>query len=433
MKTPFYTEDVKLEPYWWEAAPRPFVAPAVLPSNVDVAIVGSGYTGLNAALTLARGGRSVCVFESGRPGEGASSRNGGGFGFGLRLPFGRLIGRVGLARAKALYGGHTESRQYLVHLVASEGIDCRLVENGRFTGAHAPGHYEAMGRDLELQKTHLGTDGEMVPRAEQNRVIGTDHYHGGRLLDHGGYLHPALYHRGLLDLVSKAGALLAAHTAVDGIRREGGGFTLATRGGAVAARDVIVATNGYTGRFDRWLRRRLIPIQSQIIATEPLAGGLVERLLPDKRMIGDTCNLSHYYRPSPDGERILFGGRAGGTEIGDPRRSGAHLYRRMTALFPDLAGTRVTHSWAGFIAYTFDTLPHITRRDGIHYAAGYCGSGVTLATYFGHKLGLRILGAPEAATPFDELSFPTRPLYGGRPWFLPPVMLFLGLRDRLRL
>ena len=432
MTAPFYADDVKLEPYWWEAAPRPRPVCATVPGRVDVAIVGAGYTGLSAGLAIARAGRSVVVFEAGDPGEGASSRNGGGFGPSIKIPFGRLAAKVGVEPTKAFFREALRAQDYLAEFIESEGIDCHFAKVGRFTGAHRPKDYDDMGRDLDLQRRHLGVEAEMVPKAEQHREVGTDHYYGGRLLHYGGSLHPALYHQGLLDRVVRAGVVVAWSTPVTGIRSEAGGFTVAAGGAAVSARDVVVATNGYTGPLSPWLRRRIIPIQSQIIVTEPMAPEVMDRLIPNRRMLGDTCRLHHYYRPTPDGTRLLFGGRAGAWEA-DPRGSGAHLYGRMTALFPDLKDVRITHSWTGFTGYTFDMMPHMGVHDGVHYAVGFCGSGTAMALYLGHKIGLRVLGSPEAANVFDNRHYPTRPLYRGNPWFLPPLLLYYGWRDSMRL
>ncbi|MSO84809.1 MAG: FAD-binding oxidoreductase [Rhodospirillales bacterium] len=427
-----FAQDLELQPYWWEDAPVRPLPPVEPPARIDVAVVGAGYGGLSAALTLARGGRGVVVFDAGDPGEGASTRNGGAVGETLRVSFPALTERHGLETAIALYREVRDGRAWLDQFIAGEAIDCHYARVGRFVGCHKPQDYDRLARDLELRQKHVGFDAVMVPKAEVHTMIDTDRYHGGRLIRSDGNLQPAMFHRGLLERAMAAGANVIGQTRVTAIAREDKHFVLTAGGRRVVAGDVVIATNGYTGPELPWLRRRLIPIQSQIIATEPLPPATIARLFPGNRQQGDTCNLHYYFRTSPDGTRILFGGRAGGHEINDPLRRGTHLFRRMVELFPELKETRVTHSWAGFIAYTFDHLQHMSFHDGIHYVSGCCGSGVVMATYLGHKTGLRVLGRPEAETAFDR-PYRTRPFYTGTPWFMPAVMCYFGLRDRWRI
>src|SRR5262249_48353219 len=155
-----------------------------------------------------------------------------------------------------------------------------------------------------------------------------------------------------------------ARTTVTGVRRETGGFTVATERGPVLARDVIVATNGYTGKGTPWLRRRIIPIESQMIATEPLPREAMIRLMPKARLMVDTCRVHNFWRPSPNLSRILFGGRTGAMK--DPQGRATYPYRRLTELFPELAGVRLSHAWSGTLGYTFDLLPHIGIHEGVH-------------------------------------------------------------------
>ena len=427
-----FARDLDLLPYWWEDSPVRALAPVEPPAKIDVAVVGAGYGGLSAALTLARGGRGVVVFDAGDPGEGASTRNGGAVGETLRVSFAGLTERHGLATATALYRDVRAGRAWLDRFIAAEAIDCHYARVGRFIGCHKPRDYDRLARDLELRQKHVGFDAVMVPKGEVHTMIATDRYHGGRLIVSDGNLHPAMFHRGLLERARTAGAIVVGRTRVTAITRTGKDFVLTAGGRRIVAGNVVIATNGYTGPESPWLRRRLIPIQSQIIATEPLAPATLARLFPGNRQQGDTCNLHYYFRTSPDGARILFGGRAGGRDIDHPQRRGIHLFRRMVELFPELKETRVTHSWAGFIAYTFDHLQHMSFHDGIHYVSGCCGSGVVMATYLGHKTGLRVLGRPEAETAFDR-PYPTRPFYTGTPWFMPAVMGYFGLRDRLHI
>ena len=193
---------------------------------------------------------------------------------------------------------------------------------------------------------------------------------------------------------------------------------------------MIVATNGYTGGLTPWQRRRVIPIGSYMIATEPLPEAQMDRLMPRDRVHSDTRKMVYYYRASPDRRRVLFGGRVSAGEV-DPRVGVPRLHAEMTRIFPELAETRVTHGWMGFVGYTFDKLPHLGRRDGIHYALGYCGSGVSLASYFGARIGQQLLGRAEGRTGLDGLRFSGRPYYWGRPWFLAPAIRYYRWHDSL--
>jgi len=157
---------------------------------------------------------------------------------------------------------------------------------------------------------------------------------------------------------------------------------------------------------------------------------VMDRLMPKRRTVFDSRKILYYYGPSPDDTRIVFGGRVAFSET-DPRVSAPRLHHAMTQLFPELKDAKISHSWMGFVAYTFDKLPHIGARDGLHYTMGYCGSGVPMATYLGHKVALRVLGSPEGATAFDDLPFQTRPLYYGNPWFLAGALMYYRCLDRL--
>jgi glycine/D-amino acid oxidase-like deaminating enzyme len=167
-----------------------------------------------------------------------------------------------------------------------------------------------------------------------------------------------------------------------------------------------------------------------MIATEPLSPKVVRRLIPNARVLADTRRLLNYFRLSPDGTRLLWGGRVGSGHL-DPRVSATRLHRAMRTVFPDLAGARVTHSWSGNVAFTFDFLPHIGSEGGVHYALGCQGSGVAMQTWLGTQAALKIAGVASRPSAFDGLKFPTVPMYTGRPWFLPGVLAWYRLRDSI--
>jgi len=424
--------NLKLTPYWWEAAPLSENELIDIPDVADVGIVGAGFAGLSAALTLARAGRRVVVLDAMRAGEGASSRNGGICSGNIKFSFSALMKKVGLDQTKTVYAEGIAARTALIKLIDDENIDCDFEVVGRFDGANYPQDYDALAHETDLLNKHLDFGAFMVRKDQQRTELGTDLYQGGRVRPDIGGVHPAKLHQGLYQRALSAGVTVIDQTAVSQINRTSEGITLTTARGSIKTGECIVATNGYTDQVTDWLRRRIIPIPSQIIATEPLHPEVMSRLMPSKRMVGDTRNLYNYYRPSPDGTRIIFGGRRG-ADTDDDRVKCLHLYHNLIEVFPELEGVKLTHSWWGYTGYSFDFTPHLIVNDGIHYATGFCGSGVVWAPWLGQKAAHMILGnAEQSSSWFAKTPFPTRPFYNGNPWFLPYVIGWYGLKDRMK-
>lgn len=417
--------------YWLDGLPTMDDAAGPLPQSVDVLVVGSGYTGLNAALETARGGRTTLVLDAAPLGHGCSTRNGGQISTSIKPSLAKLTAKYGPDRARAIRQEGATALEWIEDRVRSEGIDCDFRRVGRFHAAHTPKSYEALVRDAQQLSREEGIETHAVPRADQRSELGTDVYHGGVVFARHASLNPGRYHRGLLQAAWTAGVETIGNCAVTGIRRTAGGFDVSTARGVIRARDVVVATNGYSGALLPWLQRRIIPIGSYVIATEPLPRDLVDTLFPTDRIASDTCKVVYYFRASSDRTRIVFGGRVSANET-DPAISGPRLYDDMCRIFPELHDYRIAHSWMGTVAYSFDELAHIGVHDGVHYSMGYCGSGVSMASYLGMRLGQKVLGLEEGRTAFDGLPFPTRPLYTGKPWFLPPVVAWYRWRDGLQ-
>ncbi len=429
MSSNLFTADCKFAPYWWDAVPRPALGEVALPSHADVVIVGSGYTGLHAALQTARGGRDTLVLDAEDAGWGCSTRNGGQISTSVKPGFDALSRRHGAQQAREILLEGRRSLCWFGEFVAAEKIECDFGVVGRFHAAHNPAQFKQLAHAVEHQPAGLEVDANVVPRAEQHQELGSDAYHGGVVYRSHASVDPARYHQGLLDRVRAAGAGVVARCPVIRIERDGAAWRVITARGTVQARQVAIATNGYTGKLLPWLQRRVIPIGSYIIATEPLAPSQMARLMPKNRIVSDTRKVVFYYRASPDRTRILFGGRVSTSET-DPRISGPLLHADLVGVFPELQHTRISHSWCGFVAYTFDELMHIGAHDGVHYAMGYCGSGVGMGSYLGMKLGQQVLGLPEGRTAFDALRFQTRPFYTGKPWFLAASIRYYRWRDR---
>lgn len=280
-----FTGDFTTDPYWWEASPRLELQETPLPTKVDVLVVGSGYTGLNAALVTARAGRSTLVLEKDRVGEGCSTRNGGQISSSVKPSLAELSRHYGPKAAQAILSDGREALRWIGEFTSQEGIDCDFSVCGRFHAAHSPKAFEAMRRDASNQQSDPAFQTELVSRAEQHREIGTDAYHGGVLLPHHAVLDPGRYHSGLLNRVRDAGAIIIERCAAVGIARSGTGFVVETPRGHVIAREVIIATNGYTGKVTPWLRRRVVLIGSYVIATESIPRDLMKAVIPRGRIV----------------------------------------------------------------------------------------------------------------------------------------------------
>ncbi len=423
-----FTSDFTPAPYWWDAS-EPETQLDPLPSAVEILIVGSGYAGLNAAIELARNGRQVAVLDADRLGSGASTRTGGMISSGQKLVVGGAIKGISPELFKNMIADSIASFSFIQELVREENLDADLYIGGRYFGGHTPTQMKRLYEMGEILNRVTGVYVHKINRDSQSEVIGSHFYHGGILVDEYGGIHPGKYHRSLRNLAKHYGVQLFSHARVNSIEESANGKRVLTERGTVNAEKVLITTNGYTGRqATPNIARRIVPVKSYQIATEPLPADLIEYLIPKKRMITDSRRDLIYTRPSPDGTRLLFGSRPGILQV-DDRSAAVKIRQRMLDIWPELADYRISHAWSGNVGMTADKTAHVGKMDNGDYAVGCNGNGVALMSWLGYRLAQKILAIEKQPLSFDRADFQTIPLYNGNPWFLPFASGWYRFRD----
>ncbi|MGD0381204.1 MAG: FAD-dependent oxidoreductase [Acidimicrobiales bacterium] len=422
------TASYRARPYWWDGVDLPQAGPARLPATADVAVVGGGYTGLAAAMEIARAGRHVVVLDRDDIGAGASSRNGGMVHPGGKHDLSEFLAQP---NGRRLWDETVTAFEAVGSLAAELGVSFDWQRRGHLELAHHP-RLAARQRAVADAYARIGEEARFVGASELRAEIGSDRFHGGLLVVRSAGIQPAKLAAGLARAASGSGAELHGATTVLALSRRGQGFDLETSRGALRCGEVVVATNGTTdGRLVPWLGRRVLSIGSYMIATEPLDPAITASVNPHGRMFFDTRNLLHYWRLSPDGTRILFGGRTSLSPT-TVERSRDQLYGAMIDLHPQLAGVAVERAWGGRVALTADRFPHVGRHGGtgVVYAMGYCGSGVALSVHFGRALGRWLCG--DGTLPaFGDRAWRPMPWPARAPWLLAAAGMGFKVRDAL--
>jgi glycine/D-amino acid oxidase-like deaminating enzyme len=369
-RRPIEEHAVKDTPYWIDTAPAfPDRSGRPLPETVDVAIVGGGITGLNAATRLAQKGAVVAVFEKGRFGSGASGRNGGMCTTGVAVGAKAAVDRYGVAAAVEYHDAYLKAVDFVEQLVRTEGIDCDFRRAGRLGVASRPSHHEHQKATHTLLAQQFHHETMLIGPSELRTELGSDYYCGALLDPLSAGLHAGRYLHGLVDVAERSGARLHDMTPVTAVRqRRDGRYDVAASSGSISAAQVLLATDAYTdGVFPR-LRRRMVTVGSFI--------------------------------------------------------------RDMRSVFPQLSGVRVEYVWGGNVGISFDRMPHAGQIGGLYYSMGYSGHGVQMASLMGARMAEVMDGHPEA-NPWRGLRARAFPTYSGTAWFLPFVGAYFRLKDRL--
>lgn len=399
--------------------------------RADICIVGAGFTGLGAALALARRGFAVVVLEAAQIASGASGRNGGQIHSGHRRDQDYLEKVVGPDDAMALWRLAEDAKAHLRGLIADHAIACDL-KPGLLSVDHKPSYVKHSAAHVDRLRTRYGyQDLRLIGKDELRGMLGAPAYHGGILDRGGGHLHPLNFALGMASAAMAAGARVFEQSRALRYRTEGGRTIVETGHGRISADWLILAGDGYLSGIEPRIEARVMPINNFILATEPLSEEEARALIRDDVAVSDSRFVVNYFRLSAD-RRLLFGG-------GENYRSGfppdlkAFVRRHMLKVFPQLAAKRIDHAWGGTLGITTTRLP-LVRRIGpnILTASGYSGLGVVLAPYFGTILADAVAGI---LSDFDRLGrLPTPPFPGGRLMRWPTLiagMSYYALRDRL--
>ncbi|HEX2829398.1 MAG TPA: FAD-binding oxidoreductase [Burkholderiales bacterium] len=395
--------------------------------DVEVAIIGGGYTGLSCAYHLARErGIRATVLEANKPGWGCSGRNGGFARAAIgRHSWGKVIEKFGRDAARAVFGEALAAVDNVRAMIDQGDIACDALEAGHLKIAHRASRAPGLKREAELLQREFEYPAEFVEADElRERHFAGPEAHGALRFPDAVAVHPLKLALGVLRMARDAGAKVHSASPVISWTREGATHVLATPNGSVRAKTVVVATNGYTPEhLHPALRGTTLPVLSHIVVTRPMTreekqqGGFVT-----SHVLTDTRNLLYYWRRLPD-DRILFGGRGKIVETTDGQAAQREaLLDGLKQKVPALRDITADYDWWGWVCLTPDFLPHVSRAAddaSVHYAIGYQGSGVSYALYAGKRLAAAIAHEPMS----------TLPVSGELPRF--PLASFRRLGQRL--
>lgn len=416
---------------WYEdsAGERPTYPALDGDRQTDVVIVGGGFTGLSAAVHLAKAGTNLVLIEAHRFGDGASGRNGGQFGTGQRAWPEEMEAELGFARAKALFDLAQEAKAHVLDFAAANAIDIDYVA-GQLSVAHKARHVDAYKAHAEsvanrFDYPHIS----FMDASETAERLGSTHYFGGVRDTGTGHIHPLKLVIGTARAAAAAGAHLFEQTASTGISSSGGKVRVTTPTGTITAQKCLIAVNAYGGALEPVSAAHIMPIGSFIGATVPLDA--FPGILPGNEAVDDSRFVVRYFRKA-GGNRLLFGGREI-YAVSDPKDIHIGIRKQIAEVYPALKDVEITHGWGGYVGITMPRTPFVREvMPNVISAGGYSGHGVMLSNFVGKLYAETVSGNRDRLKLIESLKIP--PFPGGRRLRAPLLFLALNwyaLRDRL--
>ncbi|RWN01193.1 MAG: FAD-binding oxidoreductase [Mesorhizobium sp.] len=415
---------------WYEdtAGPRPQYKALDGDLSCDVVIVGGGFTGLSAAVHLARAGSNVVLIEAHRFGDGASGRNGGQLGTGQRAWVEELEAEYGFSRAKALFDLAEEAKAHLLEFAAVNKIEIDYMP-GQMSVAHKQRYVDDYKAHAEIMANRFGYPHiSFMDARETAERLGSTRYFGGTRDTGTGHIHPLKLVIGTAKVAAQAGAQLFEQTPATSIASVDGKVRVTTPKGTISAEKCLIGVNAHGGTIEPISAAHIMPIGSFIGATVPLGDSNV---LPGGEAVDDSRFVVRYFRKSTDG-RLLFGGREI-YAVNDPKDIHVHIRRQIAELYPELRDVEITHGWGGYVGITMPRKPFVREvMPNVISVGGYSGHGVMLSNFFGKLYAETVAGNRDRLRLIEDLNIPAFP--GGRRLRAPLLFLALNwyaLRDRI--
>ncbi|WP_038777991.1 NAD(P)/FAD-dependent oxidoreductase [Burkholderia pseudomallei] len=399
--------------------------------DADVCVIGAGLTGISAALNLAERGHSVAVLEASKVGWAASGRNGGQLIGGFACGIDAFEPYLNADEIRLVWDMGLETLAIAKERIAKHAIDCAFVP-GYLSAANKPRDVDALRRSRDEAARRFGyTRLRYVERAALAQYVQSSRYLGGLFDPDSGHLHPLNYTLGLARAAVASGARIHEDSAVTRIASEAGGHVVSTARGAVRARFVVLACNAFLGALAPALSRKIMPVGTYVIATEPLGEARARALMPAQAAICDSRFALDYFRPTPDA-RLLWGGKVSYSTL-EPRKLADAMRRDMLKTFPQLADVTIEHAWGGFVDITMNRAPHFGRlTPTVYFAQGFSGHGVNTTGLAGKLIAEAIDGQAARFDVFGKIRH--RDFPGGAALRMPALVLAMAwyrLRDLL--
>jgi gamma-glutamylputrescine oxidase len=423
---------IDTRPWYWASLPDAPLRPALTgAASCDVGVVGGGIAGLSAALHLAQRGYRVTLLEAERIGWGASGRSGAQAIFGVAAGQDKLNALLGAVDARHVWDMSIEALSLMRELIAHHQIDCDYVSGQMHVAIKPRQLVELQNWERELRDSYDYQSVRLLDRAATRGLVASERYIGGLLDTNSGHLHPLKYVRGLAAAAERLGCTLHESSRVLHHVRRNGALHLVTAQGELQCRHIVFAGNAGLGSTVPSLARRIMPVATYIVATEPLGEASAHSLLPDNTAVTDINWVLDYFRRSSD-HRLLFGGRVSYSGL-DPFNTAHATRQRMLTVFPQLKDARIEHSWGGFVDITMNRAPDFGRLENdVYYLQGFSGHGIALTGFAGKLVAEAIAGTAERFDVFTRISH--REFPGGALLRRPALvlaMLYYRLKDLL--